>query len=205
MENKRIMFVGPSGIGKTTLAKFISEQYGIPFISGSYSDLVPSTREVRHEEMMEKPFSVLYNEEQKLFFKRANTFGECSANNASFVSDRSYVDNMAYFIYKLSAHLPKCETESFEDVVKHALERDCTHIIYMKCTNDILDSWVVEDNNKRILNPYFQWMISNIMGELLTRWSSTGFIQDVGISVLTLNSRDLVTNQKAIKKFLKWN
>ncbi len=33
---KRIMFVGPSGIGKTTLAKFIETKYGIPFISGSH-------------------------------------------------------------------------------------------------------------------------------------------------------------------------
>ena len=36
---KRIMFVGPSGIGKTTLATFIETKYGIPFISGSMSDL----------------------------------------------------------------------------------------------------------------------------------------------------------------------
>lgn len=28
--SKRIMFVGPSGIGKTTLAKYISEKYGLP-------------------------------------------------------------------------------------------------------------------------------------------------------------------------------
>lgn len=41
---KRIMFVGPSGIGKTTLAKFIETKYGIPFISGSMSDLMPDTK-----------------------------------------------------------------------------------------------------------------------------------------------------------------
>ena len=38
-------FHGPSGIGKTTLAKFIETKYGIPFISGSMSDLMPDTKE----------------------------------------------------------------------------------------------------------------------------------------------------------------
>ena len=41
---KRIMFVGPSGIGKTTLAKAVEEICGIPFISGSMSDLLPATK-----------------------------------------------------------------------------------------------------------------------------------------------------------------
>lgn len=204
MENKQIrcMFAGPSGIGKTTLAKFISEQYGIPFISGSYSDLVPSTRDISHEEMMEKSSSVLYNEEHKLFFKRADTFGECSAMGENFVSDRSYLDNMAYFIYKLSAHIPKCETEAFEGLVKHAFGRDCTHLIFMNCNSNVLDAWEVEDNNKRILNPYFQWMISTIMKASLDRWYNSGKTFS-NMKVLILESRDLVANQKAIKKFLR--
>ena len=49
---KRIMFVGPSGIGKTTLAKFIETKYGIPFISGSMSDLMPDTKEMHHAEFL---------------------------------------------------------------------------------------------------------------------------------------------------------
>ena len=49
---KRIMFVGPSGIGKTTLAKFIETKYGIPFISGSMSDLRPDTKEMHHAEFL---------------------------------------------------------------------------------------------------------------------------------------------------------
>ena len=36
MENRRrIMFAGPSGIGKTTLAKWVAEENGMDFISGS--------------------------------------------------------------------------------------------------------------------------------------------------------------------------
>ena len=45
----RIMFAGPSGIGKTTLAKFVESIGGgddpiWPFISGSVSDLLPNTK-----------------------------------------------------------------------------------------------------------------------------------------------------------------
>ena len=41
--SKRIMFVGPSGIGKTTLAKYVAKREDLPFISGSMSDLLPAT------------------------------------------------------------------------------------------------------------------------------------------------------------------
>ena len=44
MKYNRIMFAGPSGYGKTTLAKWLSEQSGIPFESGSVSDLLPKTK-----------------------------------------------------------------------------------------------------------------------------------------------------------------
>ena len=47
------MFVGPAGIGKTTLAKYISEKYGIPFISGSMTDLLPATKDLSHIEIFD--------------------------------------------------------------------------------------------------------------------------------------------------------
>ena len=46
------MFLGPSGSGKTTLAKIISEKFVIPLISGSYSDMIPSTKSKSHWDMI---------------------------------------------------------------------------------------------------------------------------------------------------------
>ena len=34
------MFVGPSGIGKTTLAQAVAKKYDIPFISGAVSEII---------------------------------------------------------------------------------------------------------------------------------------------------------------------
>lgn len=48
------MFVGPSGIGKTTLAKYVAKREDLPFISGSMSDLMPDTKEMHHAEFYTK-------------------------------------------------------------------------------------------------------------------------------------------------------
>ena len=63
---KRIMFVGPSGIGKTTLAKFIETKYGIPFISGSMSDLMPDIKEMHHAEFLHQECGELINKDYQL-------------------------------------------------------------------------------------------------------------------------------------------
>ena len=72
-EFKRIGFAGPSGIGKTTLAKWISEEYKIPFISSSYSDLIPETKNITHEEMVNMP---LFMKEYQLLNKRRNLYAK---------------------------------------------------------------------------------------------------------------------------------
>ena len=67
------MFVGPSGIGKTTLAKFIETKYGIPFISGSMSDLMPDTKEMHHAEF-------LHQECGELIYKQSTNIPECEVD-----------------------------------------------------------------------------------------------------------------------------
>ena len=159
----KIMFLGPSGIGKTTLAKFVEKEYGIPFISGSYSDLLPSTRREKHVDMLQKDKIILYSEEHQLLTLRAKKFG----GSGSFVSDRSYVDNLTYFMLKLSQNVKQCDTTAFRDNCIQLLDRDCTHLIYVPYTDDMIGVWEVEDNDKRVTNIFYQWQVSQIMNGLL--------------------------------------
>lgn len=164
---KRIMFVGPSGIGKTTLAKFIETKYGIPFISGSMSDLMPDTREMHHAEFLHQKCGELINKDYQLLNLRNKLFKD----KETFVTDRSYVDLAAYFIYKQSTNIPECEVDAFLDICKDLTVQQCDLLIYLPLSMYNMKKWPMEDNKKRIINRYYQTQMSDIMGNLLTQWN----------------------------------
>lgn len=164
---KRIMFVGPSGIGKTTLAKFIETKYGIPFISGSMSDLMPDTKEMHHSEFLHQECGELINKDYQLLNLRNKLFKD----KETFVTDRSYVDLAAYFIYKQSTNIPECEVDAFLDICKDLTVQQCDLLIYLPLSMYYMKEWPMEDNKKRIINRYYQVQMSDIMGNLLTQWN----------------------------------
>ena len=159
----KVMFAGPSGIGKTTSAKFVAETLGIPFVSGSVSDLLPATKEIPHSEMLSRDSQALVREDYQILTLRSKLFREYE----TFVSDRSFLDSAAYFWYKQADKLPQCEVEQFLDICKKSLVDHCTHLILYDFTPTMLEQWVMEDNNKRITNKYFQMLISSIMKDVL--------------------------------------
>lgn len=169
---KRIMFVGPSGIGKTTLAKFIETKYGIPFISGSMSDLMPDTKEMHHAEFLHQKCGELINKDYQLLNLRNKLFKD----KETFVTDRSYVDLAAYFIYKQSTNIPECEVDAFLDICKDLTVQQCDLLIYLPLSMYHMKEWPMEDNKKRIINRYYQAQMSDIMGNLLTQWSTLSVI-----------------------------
>ena len=72
--SKRIMFVGPSGIGKTTLAKYVAKREDLPFISGSMSDLLPATEGVSRNEILSLGSEAMYKADFQLLNKRNRLF-----------------------------------------------------------------------------------------------------------------------------------
>ena len=167
----RIMFAGPSGIGKTTLAKFIEESFGDtdptwPFISGSVSDLLPNTKNESHKDMLSHDKKELYVQDFQVLNLRKKLF----ANTDKFVTDRSFLDSAAYFVYKQSSAIPQCEIDHFLELCKMCLCQYCDKLIILNFTPYMLDNWVMEDNGKRILNKYFQEQISAIIKMILNNW-----------------------------------
>ena len=183
--SKRIMFVGPSGIGKTTLAKFIETKYGIPFISGSMSDLMPDTKEMHHAEFLHQKCGELINKDYQLLNLRNKLFKD----KETFVTDRSYVDLASYFIYKQSTNIPECEVDAFLDICKDLTVQQCDLLIYLPLSMYNMKGWPMEDNKKRIINRYYQVQMSDIMGNLLTQWSTLSVIDILVVPQLDFYDR----------------
>lgn len=175
------MFVGPSGIGKTTLAQAVAKKYDIPFISGSMSDLLPATKGISHNELLSLGSEAMYKSDFQLLNKRNRLFKD----REYFVTDRSYADLAAYFWYKQSRTLPECEMEHFFCQCKTLMEDQCDVAIFLPLNLDTYKHWSMEDNGKRILNRFFQVQISSLMGELLANWE----IPTICISELDLGMR----------------
>ena len=125
--SKRIMFVGPSGIGKTTLAKYVAKREDLPFISGSMSDLLPATEGVSHNEILSLGSEAMYKADFQLLNKRNRLFKD----REYFVTDRSYADLAAYFWYKQSRTLPECGMEHFFCQCKTLMEDQCDVAIFL--------------------------------------------------------------------------
>lgn len=162
----RINLTGCSGIGKTTLARDLYEIYHIPFISGSYSDLVPETKGMTHENMIGQDPKTIFAQDVQVLNLRKKSMDKY----ACMVSDRSYLDSAAYMINKLSHKLPTCEVEDFIEKCRVLTCYQCTHLIYLPYTINHFKEWNIEDNNKRVLNKFYQAEITAIIDYLLMYW-----------------------------------
>lgn len=174
-KTKRVMFAGASGTGKTTLADYITKTFGtntepIPFVSGSVSDLLPDTASMPHADMLARDSKTLQMEDFQILNLRNKLYQEYVNQDKCFVSDRSFLDSAAYFLYKQADKLPQCEIENFLDLCLMCLTKQCTHLIFIPFTKAMFKGWITEDNQKRITSRYFQMEISRIMQMVLDIW-----------------------------------
>lgn len=179
LPNRGILLAGPSGIGKTSLASHLSKcpiDFGLSdenepeFVSGSISDLIPSTKSMSHAEMLDRPFEDLYREDVRVLNLRHKLFSQYVKKRIPYVSDRSFLDVAGYFMYKYSSKVCESEVRDFLECCKQNTLADCSHLILLELTPDNMDDWLMEDNSKRILNRYFQVNISTLMAEVLLHW-----------------------------------
>ena len=162
----RIMLSGPSGIGKTTFMDIIGRDFDLEKYSGSMSDLISSTTELSHKDMLSRDSEVLYKEDYQLLNLRNKLFKD----KETYITDRSYLDSAAYFLYKQASKVPQCEVEHFLELCKMLLNQQCDLLILFDFPKYMIKDWVMEDNNKRIINKYFQHLIAEMMKDVLNIW-----------------------------------
>lgn len=218
--NKRIVFAGPSGIGKTTLAKLLSEELKLDYISGSISGLLPDTKKLTHQEMLSRDPKELQREDYKIMNLRNKLFSKYKLKG--YISDRSFLDSAAYFIYKQASKLPTCELVSFLDLARDLTIKNVDYLIVLDFPVSFILNWNIEDNNKRILNDFFQCSISKLIRLVLEYWGVTLISNvrliypsrtEVGIiryngnaytKIILLQSDNLKERLEAICNFIKY-
>lgn len=161
MEKIRIMLAGPSGVGKTTLAETISKHLNIPFVSGSFSDAVPSTRNIQQKNMIDE---ATMNMEIQAVKNRLEIYKQ----NPSFISDRSFLDNMAYGNHKLSYRVTTCDIIDLYKFCSKLLLDYCDVLILVPYDYVYMSgSWEIKGNNKRVTNAIFQDLMTTIFRRVL--------------------------------------
>lgn len=163
----RIMLAGASGVGKTTLANKIAEEYfEIPFISGSVSDLLVNTKDMTHYDMLSRDSETLQLEDWQIINLRKKAY----EGKDIYVTDRSFLDSAAYYIFKQSGEVSSCEIDHFVTTCLQLMSKYCDKLILLDFTPEMLNHWITEDNGKRITSNYFQMHISSIMLMVLKIW-----------------------------------
>ena len=187
--DKKIFITGPSGIGKTTLAKYISGVYNIPYISTSASKLwgefnFKSHVEAHTKSILDPKLGLAYQE--AIMRDRA-----ISLKGNSWVTDRSPIDNIAYMLLTLSHQLSVHETIVF---IREALKMlgGCSGIIHLQSC----EQPSIENNGKRILNPFYQLMVDSIIAMVI---ENTCF----QVKILKIKTWDLEERKKLVKNWIE--
>lgn len=162
----KILISGISGIGKTTLAKHISEQYKIPFVIGSSKILWPKFKINTHQELINKcstsPRFALDFQYELLEYREKEM-----ANNQTFVTDRSPLDNLAYFLLQISHNCSQLQTSDYIEACRKSFPVNYTQL-YLDFNKDVLAQMgEVEDDGARIINNYYQLTVASVFDNII--------------------------------------
>src|ERR1017187_4913880 len=148
--NLRVGISGASGTGKSTLAQYISGQHAIPFISTSTKPLWPKYKVNSHEELimmaLKNPQMGMDFQWEVLEYRR-----KLLTNEAAFVTDRTPVCNVVYFLMQNSFMISEPETRKYIDACNEALKDLFTGIIFLPFNGHI----VLENDGNRVNSKYY--------------------------------------------------
>ena len=190
----RILISGASGTGKTTLSKFISQEYGIPFINTSAKELWPRYGITSHNQLINRchidPHFAISFQFELLELRTSKLEGL-----NSYVSDRGPMDNLVYFLTQVSHNTDSYTTARYIQQCNESQLKLCDQqilLLYGKLpalegfidTNQLDLSLKVENDGNRVNNVFYQKYIESIFkyvwqSELINLKHSNVFPTDV--------------------------
>jgi thymidylate kinase len=200
----KIAFSGPSGLGKSTLCKFISEELpSVKWLSTSAGDILGKEEKKRlkdeygysgtgHRNVINlSSIDPLFGYDFQLSVLEARK--KQIEENDNFVIDRCPIDNVAYLLAQNSHNLEEATISTF---IKEAQEAYCMldYVIQIRFSNDIPK---IEDNDSRIPNRFFQQYISDVFSGVYARY----FANLVGPSVITIDFWDLTERKGLVANY----
>lgn len=188
----RIFITGTSGVGKTTLAKFISERFGLPYISTSASTLWPKYGFSSHADALKK---CMANPEIGFLYQRDILFNRVDrlVNEKEFVTDRGPIDNLAYFLLQQAYHSDE-NNLTFINACKQ-LHRLADKTIFLTLP-DTTEGYSIENNSKRITSMVYQKMVDNTMQMVIDEYFN-------GYNILYIKVWDMEYRKKITEDFIK--
>lgn len=176
IRNPKIAISGAASVGKTTISKYLSEKYGLTYISEFVDEKlqylnVYSLKEINPNKQVEI--------QKKMFFEKYNAENQ----HLSFVSDRSLVDYFVFWINRCMYHVPEKETKTLFNILEeHVKIYDFIFLLRF-------DKKLFQEHTKRT---------NNFFAHLRFEWILRSLYIDLGANVIDINETSIEAKTKLI-------
>lgn len=183
----KILITGPSGMGKTTLAKHLAEKFGLPYLSIGILDNVCKCHGLKtHQDIIDysKKHPLFGGQLQmELMAIRSHKFNQYK--NEGFVTDRGPIDSLVYSELQVVRYMGDNSHVFMESLYKRALSdlRIFTHVILIPW----IDGWEIEDNGVRVVDSNFQKECSDLYLHYISKITNSSLtsIREVRNTMIT--------------------